>query len=70
MKPLKTDDLHVRIDADLKARAQEAAARDNRTLSDVVVLLLEAYISEGAAQRRESATRSTVNRMLRGLKAE
>jgi antitoxin component of RelBE/YafQ-DinJ toxin-antitoxin module len=70
MKPLKDAELHLRIDPDLKARAQAAAARDNRTLSDVVVLLLEAYISEGAAQRRESATRATVNKMLRGLKTE
>jgi antitoxin component of RelBE/YafQ-DinJ toxin-antitoxin module len=67
---MKTDELHMRIDADLKARAQAAAARDNRTLSDVVTLLLEAYISEGAVQRRESATRATVNKMLRGLKTE
>jgi len=45
----KTERLYVRIDEDLKVKAQEVADKENRTLSNYI----ETLIKEDLAERRK-----------------
>jgi predicted transcriptional regulator len=47
----KTANLSLRVDADLKARLEELAARDRRTLSTYIEMALERTVDAVAPKR-------------------
>lgn len=48
MKEIKTERIHIKIEPSIKAKAQELAEAEGRTLSNYIVQLLKAEIEKNA----------------------
>lgn len=45
-KTLKTEQIHIRIDTELKTKAQVKAIKDNKNLSKLIIEFLKQYVEE------------------------
>ena len=48
MKEIKTERIHIKIEPSIKAKAQELAEAEGRTLSNYIIQLLKAEIEKNA----------------------
>lgn len=58
----KGDYLHIRVSSELKARLKEAAARDHRSLSNLVLRILDEYSRQETEIRETSPDYRTTKR--------
>ena len=62
-KKAKTEQLHLRVDKELKDKVQSICTRNNSTLSRVITSLLEQYVNDNDINSNEICVRIPVDKV-------